>query len=116
MKTLPSILVLVALIAGAGWWWVGSRPTHVVRVGDNATETARMVGDQASDAGIVARIKGRYFLERQLPALAITVNCRGGLVVLSGALDSPDLIQRAVQIARETGGVREVRSMLVVKG
>lgn len=115
MKTIPSVLLLSATIAVAGWWWVGHRPADVTRAGDQASETARLVGGQASDVGIVARIKGKYFFEKQLSALAITVDCCAGRVILSGSVESPDLILRAIRIAQETGGVREVQSKLVVK-
>ncbi len=72
----------------------------------------RVAGERIDDARIVTVIKAKYVLDRDLSALAITVNCRDGQVTLTGTVDSPDLIGRAVALALDTDGVNHVEADL----
>lgn len=126
------IILLLGIALGAGGWHLYQRtfhPTVAQRAGDLAgrtrevaTETkeqtaasARALGENLGDAGIVALIKGKYLLDKDLSALAISVECTNGRVLLSGTAESPERIARAVEIARQTKGVTEVTSQLTVK-
>ncbi|MFN7139684.1 MAG: BON domain-containing protein [Limisphaerales bacterium] len=80
-----------------------------------AEEAGTVIRDVAADTKITAEIKGRYALDRQLSALRISVNTTDGIVTLSGAATSAEEIQRAMSIALETDGVREVVSTIQVK-
>lgn len=82
---------------------------------DHGAKSAREMGGDLSDAGIVARIKGKYLLDPDISTLAITVACTQGHVTLTGVVDGEALIERAARLARETGGVKGVTVNLTVK-
>ena len=73
------------------------------------------VANASSDAAITAKIKAKFALDRDLSALSISVNTTAGRVTLSGNVSSPRLIGKAMMLALETDGVREVNSTLQVK-
>lgn len=67
------------------------------------------------DAAITARVKRHLANDRQLSGLDINVSTLDGKVTLSGRADSPQDVARAVDIALNTEGVKEVVSSIVVK-
>jgi len=72
--------------------------------------------DQATlDARIVTVIKAKYTLDRSLSVWDISVASTDGHVTLTGTVNEPDLVVRAVVLALDTGGVVEVQSALRVK-
>ena len=73
------------------------------------------VKDVAVDARITATIKARLLKEPQLSAWDISVSTTDGRVTLAGSVSSHDLIGRAILLAYETDGVREVVSTLQTK-
>lgn len=123
MKTF--LTFLLGLVLGAlGWHYYlkNYQPTVADKAGDLVSETkqqaatsAKELGGDLSDASIVARIKGKYLVERDLASLAISVECNHGQVTLTGSTDSEELVARAVAIARQTKGVTGVNSQLTVK-
>jgi gas vesicle protein len=86
---------------------------HVVR------RKARDIGEAATDAAVDARatatIKAKLAADPDLSALRISVATTAGRVTLSGTVASPELIGKAMVLALETDGVREVVSTLQVK-
>ncbi len=82
---------------------------------DVATAKAKEAGAEMGDARIIAVIKGKYLVDKDLSVFAITVDCVDGKVALSGTAASPELIARAIKLAQETGGVHAVSSRLTVK-
>lgn len=110
MKKILLLLLLGAVLGTTGWQFYQSRFPP--------SGTAQRTGDLAGrlgDAGIVALIKGKYLVDRDLSSLAIGVDCAHGRVTLTGSAASPELIVRATQIARQTKGVTDVTSLLTVK-
>jgi len=75
---------------------------------------ARAAGEKVADARIVAVIKAKYVLERDLSALDINVDCRDGEVTLTGTVDSAERLGRAVVLALDTEGVHNVVSRLTL--
>jgi hypothetical protein len=73
------------------------------------------VADASADTAITAKIKAKFALDRDLSGLSISVNTTAGRVTLSGNVSSHKLIGKAVMLALETDGVREVSSTLQVK-
>ncbi len=80
-----------------------------------AKDAGHAVADATADARITAAIKAKLVASRDLSALNISVNTTAGVVTLSGTVASSDLIGKAVVLAMETDGVREVVSTLQVK-
>jgi BON domain len=80
-----------------------------------ATDFGGAVASSSSDTAITAKIKAKYALERDLSVFGISVNTTDGRVTLAGNVTSHAQIGRAMLIALETDGVREVNSTLQVK-
>ena len=77
---------------------------------------ARDMGEAAADAAIDARttgvIKAKLASDPDLSVLSISVATTGGRVTLSGTVTSPQLIGKAIALALDTEGVREVLSTI----
>ena len=92
---------------------------ELTRNGKIFRHKAQDIGDQAldaaSDAHAVVEIKAKFASDTTLSVWSISVGCTQGHVNLSGSVASPDDIGRAVAIALDVGGVRDVTSTLEVK-
>jgi hyperosmotically inducible protein len=80
-----------------------------------AREAGEAIDHATADARITAAIKGKLLASRDLSSLQISVNTTGGIVTMSGAVPSAEEISKAMLVAMETDGVREVISTLQVK-
>lgn len=137
------LFVGIFLTAATGWYFVVVRNDPRVRqawdswdaqlvalhlTGDDIKQeldrTGRVVRRQArelgkalaeSDAGITAKIKAKLLADRELSAAGISVNTTAGRVTLAGHVASLKQIGRAIALAYDTDGVREVTSTLQVK-
>lgn len=78
-------------------------------------EAGQAVADATADARTTAVIKGKLVANSDLSALKISVNTTGGVVTLSGSAPSTEAISKAMLLAMETDGVREVVSTLQVQ-
>jgi hyperosmotically inducible protein len=81
-----------------------------------AREIGQAATDAATDTRITAEVKRKLLADPELSALDVSVSTTGGRVTLSGKVSSADQVGRAVLLALETDGVREVVSTLQVKG
>jgi hypothetical protein len=90
-----------------------ARTGQVVR--REAREAGHAIADATADARVTGAIKAKLLASRDLSALDISVNTTAGVVTLSGSVSSPDHISKAILLAMETDGVREVVSTLQVK-
>jgi len=80
-----------------------------------AQEGGDPVVSAASDARVITETKAKYAADATLSAGSISVDCAQGHVALSGTVSSPEEIGRAVAVALDTDGVRDVTSTLEVK-
>jgi osmotically-inducible protein OsmY len=131
MKKIIICLLLGVILGALGWnYYQNTRnPTVARRTEDLADRTrdkaagvkevvvekSRAVGERLDDGRIIAVIKAKLLMDKDLSALAITIESTDGNVVLTGSAASPDLIMRAAELARQTKGVRDVTSKLQVK-
>ena len=90
-----------------------ARTGKVVR--HKAQDIGEQMADAASDVRAVAEIKAKCAAISTLSVLNISVACTHGHVQLSGQVASPDDIGKAIALALEADGVRDVTSALVVK-
>jgi len=88
---------------------------ELAKTGRVVRSKAKVMGERIDDARIIAVIKGKYVVAKDLSALAISVDCRDGDVRLTGSVTSTENIARAVTLALQTGGVHNVVSQLVVR-
>jgi len=80
-----------------------------------AREAGHAIADGTADARLTATIKAKLIADRDLSAMSISVNTTSGVVTLSGTVASHEAIGKAMLLAMETDGVREVVSTLQVK-
>lgn len=71
--------------------------------------------DAAADALVTAKIEAKYAADAELSAISISVDTTNGRVTLSGTVSSLDQIGKAIMLALETDGAREVVSTLQVE-
>ena len=106
-------------LGGAGTWTVGPGvATDKLLAGDVAATTGTKDKQTAttdlSDGSITTRIESKYFIDGDVHASRIAVNTRDAVVTLSGTVPSKEAKDAAVQLARDTDGVRQVRDRLKV--
>ena len=133
------VIVLIVVLAAAAFllgWWGGNRThpagptTGAVGTTGASTERAREIGAEVggktaevaneakralADGQITAKIKAKMALDDTVKAMAIDVDTTGPVVTVSGTVDSEAQRQRAVQLARETEGVKQVVDHLRVR-
>ena len=80
-----------------------------------AQQAGAAISDATADARITAAIKAKLVRDPDLSAWNISVNTTGGVVTLSGTVSSSDKIGKAMVVAFDTDGVRQVISTLQVE-
>jgi hyperosmotically inducible protein len=75
----------------------------------------RTVGETLDDATITTRVKTALLNDPNIGALRIDVDTALGVVTLSGVVKSKTEETRAVQVARQVPGVKDVKSSLQVQ-
>ena len=70
---------------------------------------------QTSDAAITGMVKTKLAADSQVSASEINVDTANGVVTLTGNVDTREAKDRAIQLARDTKGVRDVNDMISVK-
>src|SRR5262245_59714953 len=83
----------------------------------DAPEPERIVGEHVDDAVISASVKTRLLEDPMVKGSKIDVDTRAGVVFLTGSVHSQEESDRAVEIARGTDHVKDVKANLnVVSG
>lgn len=131
------VLVLVILVAVGGfllgWWGAGGTlseraedrigtsgsPAERARetgaeVGERAAAAANQAKDALEDGALTAKIKSKMALDDTIRASRINVDTVDRVVTLTGIVETEAQRQRALQLARETNGVRKVVDRLSV--
>jgi hyperosmotically inducible periplasmic protein len=80
----------------------------------DAPDPSRSVGEHVDDALITAAVKTRLLEDPLVKGLKIDVDTRAGVVFLTGSVRSKEESERAVEVARATDHVKEVKPNLVV--
>jgi hyperosmotically inducible periplasmic protein len=84
--------------------------------GPQSADTPASPASRKDDAAITAKVKTALMADDQVKGLAINVDTRNAEVTLKGALETDEQINRAVEVARDIEGVRNVVNRLSVKG
>jgi osmotically-inducible protein OsmY len=92
---------------------------ELAKTGQVVRRKAQDIGDAAADAASDARaiteIKAKYAMDSSLSVWKISVSCSQGHVKLSGTVSAPEDIAKAVALALEVEGVRDVTSTIKVQ-
>jgi hyperosmotically inducible protein len=81
----------------------------------DAPEPARGLGEAITDTGITMSVKSQLLDDPQVKGLRIDVDTRDGVVFLTGSVGSDVEKQKAIQLAKDTKGVRDVQSNLTLQ-
>ncbi len=90
----------------------GTARERGAEIGERVGAAADRAGEMLSDGGITAKIKSKMALDDTVEARRINVSTRDHVVTLSGTVTSAKERERAVQLARETEGVKSVKDEL----
>jgi hyperosmotically inducible protein len=82
--------------------------------GDKAGAAAKDVGGVMTDAAITSAVKTKFLADPDVSGLKIDVDTSNGVVTLTGMLPARTEKQRAINLARETSGVKSVVDRLKV--
>lgn len=82
--------------------------------GRKADESARGVGATMGDAGITTAVKSKLLADTTVGGLDINVDTNDAVVTLRGEVRSAAEKKRAMDIARETDGVKSVKDQLKI--
>jgi osmotically-inducible protein OsmY len=85
------------------------------RAAAKVSVAADKFGDRMSDSALTAKIKSKMALDDQVNARAINVDTSASVVTLRGTVASKDQRDRALRLARETGGVTRVVNRLQLR-
>ncbi len=90
-----------------------ARTGRVVR--QKAQQAGAVVSDATADVRVTSVIKAKYLSDRELSGQDLKVSTKDGRVTLSGAADTHINIVKAIQLAMDTDGVREVSSEIQIR-
>lgn len=83
--------------------------------GCSPTGTHRGTGEYVDDAVITSKVKAAFAADPTVKATDVQVETFRGTVQLSGFVESRESAQKAVELARQVKGVKEVRNNTVLK-
>ncbi|MEO7276294.1 MAG: BON domain-containing protein [Vicinamibacterales bacterium] len=128
-------LIVLLIVAGAiGAYMLGWRPAGVsataerpidkidtatvkevgAELGAKASEAASVAQTAIADGSITAKIKAKLALDDTVKSRDINVDYSNGVVTLRGTVGSAAERKRALDLARETKGVRSVDDKLTL--
>jgi BON domain len=85
------------------------------KIGEKVAEGANQAEHALENGALTTKIKSKMALDDSVKALNINVDTADGVVTLTGTVHSEAERTRAVQLARETDGVKSVTDRLVVR-
>lgn len=109
-ETFSKLLIFILLIGvttGCAAW--RDRSAESAPTDRGAGTTTR-----TDDAALTAKVKAKLLSEDVLNGMNIDVDTQNGVVFLNGVVDSQDQKQKAIELAKNTEGVREVEDNLKV--
>jgi hyperosmotically inducible protein len=80
-----------------------------------AREKAGEMGDALGDAGITSKVKTKFLADTGVSGLKIDVDTNDGVVTLTGTVPTEAEKRRAMELARQTDGVKSVVDKLKVE-
>lgn len=83
--------------------------------GGDAPDPSRTIGETITDTGITMSVKTKLLEDELVKGLAIDVDTRDGVVFLTGKVRSDAEKQKAIQLAKDTNGVKDVQANLTLQ-
>ncbi len=83
--------------------------------GGDAPDPSRTVGEVITDAGITMSVKSQLLDDPLVKGLKIDVDTRDAIVFLTGSVGTDAERSKAIQLAKDTKGVRDVKANLTLQ-
>ena len=83
--------------------------------GQPAAAGQQTAGEAVDDSVVTAKVKARLIDDEVTKAYQINVETFKGIVQLSGSVDSEEARVRATELAKNVGGVKDVKNSLQVR-
>ena len=80
-----------------------------------AASGQKTAGEAVDDAVVTAKVKARLVDDEVTKAYQINVETFKGTVQLSGSVDSEEARSRATELAKNVGGVKDVKNSLQIR-
>ncbi len=84
-------------------------------VGCAVTRDQSTVGEYIDDSTITTKVKAKFAEDKDVSAMAISVETLRGVVQLSGFAKNASERSKAEALARSTSGVQSVRNSIVIR-
>lgn len=81
-----------------------------------ATAHKRSFGEVVDDNVVALRLQSKYMKDGIVKAKNVHIQVWKGVATLTGHVDSQEQINRAIEIAEQQKGIREVKAYLVLRG
>ncbi|PTQ82573.1 hyperosmotically inducible protein [Nitrosospira multiformis] len=107
-----SNVILAALGFSVSFALLAQQPVF----GEPKSEAKTTIGTEIDDTAITTKVKTALLADDYVKGLDIKVETRKGVVQLSGYVDSPEQIDKAVAITKGIKGVKNVDNKMMVKG
>jgi hyperosmotically inducible protein len=82
---------------------------------DKTADVTRRTGEAVADGAITSAVKTRFLADAMVKGLQIDVDTDNGVVTLNGTVSSKAEMDKAMEIAKSTSGVKRVVSNLRMK-
>ena len=79
------------------------------------SRTQSSTGEYLDDSVITSKVKAKLLEDKEVSGLAVNVETFKGVVQLSGFVKSEAERQKAVQLARSVGGVKDIKNDIRLK-
>lgn len=97
-----------------------ARPAPLSKDADSVRAHAKTAADRVekeiTDTLVTTKVQAMFYLDREVKSMDIGVSTHGGIVTLTGTVDSDAARKKAVADARSTDGVKQVVDKLTVRG
>ena len=80
----------------------------------DAPDPERTLGEHIDDAGITMSVKAKFLEDPLVKGMRIDVDTRNGVVYLTGRVGSKAEKDKAIDLARQSKGVRDVEANLTI--
>jgi osmotically-inducible protein OsmY len=116
MKTLQLVCSAAAAMAVTAGAACNRSDTNdrAQQAANQVREVAARAGDELADAWTTTQIQAKYFADRDIKARYIDVSTHDQVVTIEGYVPNDEVRQRAVQMAKGTGRVRQVQDQLLI--
>jgi osmotically-inducible protein OsmY len=118
MPNLTRALLVAAVLGGtalAGCASTEDRKSETAAQNKSDPADQQTAGEVVDDSVVTAKVKAKLVDDPVTKAYQINVETFKGTVQLSGFVDSAEAVSRATQLAKDVGGVKDVKNSLQVR-